>query len=241
MPAQTTTAEQIWRGDFVGLYAAFGDAEKLDRQGKTFEADVVRASALYSYSSNWRHPVRSLWNFWVARHYTSRAVRHVRRQTPEISHGQCDVLATILLRGWLWMRPSPREAMALFQIGLNLPDVPPHSRALMMIGVAEAHYLLGDSGTDYIWAYIRAAMMYEGLTKEEQDQKLAHRQFCRVLRRAMVLEWRIGGKVDAIELRNKARIYAKHPEYGSADQLRKIHDVWDRLRHPRFWHCLLPQ
>ncbi len=200
---EPSTRDKIWRGDISGLDEALRSAEKIEQEGKSLEAAVMRASAFYSYAHGVAAPFRLL----LARKYADRANRLAmflgERAEQTLTDGQCDVIGTILLRRALWKAPNPDEAIKFFVTGTNKPDVPPHSRALLLIGKAEAQHMLGDRARAS--ESLQAALRLEEEALGEPDPVFAVRQFVRVLRRSMALE----AKLHPDDMSRAARLLLK--------------------------------
>jgi hypothetical protein len=214
------------------------DANQVEQNGNRLGAQVLRASAYYSHVG--RYLMKNLLRAWVLFRAAKNEVRRILGDTPapgdhNLTDGQCDVIGTILLRRWLWEGSEPAKAMLLFNLGLAQEDVPPHSRALMTIGLAEACYLLGEHGVcvQYIDAAIAIALL-------DGDTIHHKRQCCRVWRRAAVLMHKLGKRQPAKTYWERALADATHPIWGSKDQLNKIHQERFKLRWLWWLQWLLP-
>lgn len=241
------TGELIWQGNPLGLREALLDAQDTEKLGSALSAAVMRASVLYSYA----HGIAAPYRFLRAR-YSAEEAR--RLGSPGgyamLTDGQCDVIGTILLRSCLWARPKPTIALEFFNLGLSLPDVPPHSRALMLVGAAEAHYLLGES--EQSWYVLNevitqvhdlAAELDPAKPHEWQARVHANRQVTRVYRRAMVLAERLGKGVTGTHCYLRALQLALCDTDPSVTfrAIERIQCERRRQLSPRFWHRFLPQ
>lgn len=244
-----TTGELVWQGHPQGLREALLDAQDKEKLGDELSAAVMRASALYSYARGMAAPYRLL----RARHYAEKARRLGSVNGWEtLSHGQCDVIGTILLRRFLWIRPKPNIALDFFNRGLARASVSPENQALFFIGKAEAYELLcsmsGERERRIIYKRecsenIARALAFESdvFVRGDDTPPQAARQYTRVLRRAFVLAWKCENVEQAVNLYAKAKAQARSKKWGSLSQLEKIQLTWNRLRFPRFWHRFLPQ
>ena len=235
-----STEEKVWQGDPAGLQEQLTQARKLKHEGKLLDAYCMYASAYYShYTSELnRNPFRALYEFWLARQYAWRAFKHSAKAATEPSYGQCEVLASVFLEGWLWLRPDVSLAMSFLHEGLSQPDVPPHARALMTIGKAKGYCLLGNRKQSEEMAL--QALSYEDDIKTESDQVQAHRQFTRVLRRAMTLAHTYDGYENVLEFHSRALRMARDPRWRSRDQINKIYGEWRRGHRSPLAQAFLP-
>ena len=235
-----STEEKVWQGDPAGLQEQLTQARKLKHEGKHLEAYCMYASAYYShYASELnRNPFRALYEFWLARQYAWRAFKHSAKTAAELSYGHCDVLGNVFLEGWLWLRPDVSLAMSFLHEGLSKPDVPPHARALMTIAKAKGYCLLGNRKRSEEMAL--QALSYEDDIKTESDQVQAHRQFTRVLRRAMTLAHAYDGYENVLEFHTRALRMARDPRWRSRDQINKIYGEWRRLHRSPLAQAFLP-
>lgn len=230
--------EQIWQGDHNGFLKQLCDAGELVKGGQAIQGYCLCATAYYShYASQLRRkPWRAVFEFGRAQNYARLVARTA--MLSELSHGQCDVVGTILLRRWLWMRGDAGIAVDFLIGGLDKEDVPYHSRALMTIGLAEGYFRLTRRNECFV--AMTAALSFESFVWEEKDQKQARRQFSRVLRRAATLYFRLGDTLNADHIHEKALEYTNHPDYGSKDQAMKIRQEWKILHLPHFVQAFLP-
>lgn len=208
----SSVSEAVWQGKKGGLEGQLEQADKLEQQGDAFGAHCLRASAYYSR--------RKLMQ---AKYWAQRAIDLMAPRTggPQPTHGQCDVLATVLLRRWLWMKADPHAAAQLFQMGLARFDVPAHSRALMEIGLAEVYLLLGQRGT--CTPHIDTALSEAQPERYGSTDLVQHqRQCCRVWHRAAVLMHKLGKHQVAKTYWDRALNDASHPTWGAAGQVKKI-------------------
>jgi hypothetical protein len=182
--------------------------------------------------------LRAFYEFWLARLYAWRAFKYAVKTVANLSHGQCDVLGTVFLDGWLWLKPQVSLAMSLLHEGLSFPDVPPHARALMTIGKAKGYSLFGNRTRCEEMAI--QALSYEDSVKTEPDQVQAHRQFARVLRRAMTLAHKYDGYENVLELHARALRMARDPRWRSRDQINKIYAEWRKLHRSPLAQAFLP-
>jgi len=229
----TATSEKIWRGDPRGLREALLNAKELEGQGNLLDAAVMRASAFYSYV----HGVLALHRLYRARFYAEEAAalfaEKVRKEgEAKVSHGQCDVIGTILLRRVLWKKPNPSEALKFFVTGLNKSGMPFHSRALLYMGKAEAMHLMGS--LDQADMFLHEAVWLEEEVLAERNLTFARRQFLRVLRRAFVLAHHIGRFDLAHDLYAQAKTYAaKEPDIAVATRaMERVQREWDKVLFP---------
>lgn len=243
MPAHSAdqTAEAIWQNKSSGFTKGLLEAEALEDSGEKLAADVMRASIFYSYASG-QSGVRkllALWYFGVARWYVGSIIKR-NPDLSTLSGTQCDVLGTILLRKLLWWPSRPAEALVCLEEGLKRIALPPHDRALLHIGLAEAYLALRDR--ERALQHMQNALELEGAIRLRVQDSTARvhgmRQFTRVLKRAMVLSWHLGDEISARELYGQALFHARHPEWKSLGQAAKIQEAMNALRHPRVWHRL---
>ncbi len=241
------TGELIWQGHPQGLREALLDAQDKGKLGDTLSAAVMSASALYSYMHGIAAPYRLL----RARYWVEEARR---LGSPggyaKLTHDQCDVIGTTLLRQWLWIRPQPQIALEFFVLGLARADVPPHSRALLLIGKAEAHYLLGEH--EQSWDVLDEVITQAHDLAVERDPEKPHewqaqahinRQMTRVYRRAMILADKLGKRVTATHCYLSAlqcALFGGDPSV-TCRIIDQIQNAWNRHFCPRFWHRFLPQ
>lgn len=237
--AANSASENIWKGNYEGLYQKLQEALRLEDEGNKLAALVVRASAFYSYVSRTHRPLRSLWNFAQAKHNARLAAHHVRFSEDgwkHITHDQCDVIGTILLRRFFWWESEVREALGFFQHGLHLNTAPAHSRALLHMGCAEAFHLLNEDRASIV--HLKEALGFQRQVDAEPDRVQANRQFTRVLRRAMVLssqlpqDYEEGSVYDPNSLYLKADEYATHPQWGSESQVEKLDQALREIGRP---------
>ncbi|OGZ46171.1 MAG: hypothetical protein A3C84_04920 [Candidatus Ryanbacteria bacterium RIFCSPHIGHO2_02_FULL_48_12] len=235
-----STREKVWQRDLQGFQEQLTQARDLEQEGRCIEAYCLFATAYYSHYASQikRHPIRAFLEFCQAKRYAELAFEESFSQQVILSHSKCDVIATILLRRWLWQKANPTRAGLLLDVGLAKADLPPHSHALMTMGLAEAHYLLGNK--EGCVAKVEEALAHEASLETEQDQVQAHRQFCRVLRRAFTLYFKLGHVDKASGCFQKALEYAADQRWKSEDQHKKL--LWERavLRLPAFVQWLLP-
>ena len=224
-----STRELVWQGDWRGLRDALLDAQEIELNGDAFSAIVMRASALYSYA----HGIAAIPRLLQARRYAERAAVLARTQgMKSLAHGQCDIIGTILLRRAVWRAPMPGEALKFFVTGLNKPGVPPHSRALMLIGKAETQEMLPHF-RPYAQGNLEAALVLQNEVLHEADLVFARRQFVRVLRRAMAL----GARLHPLDLTVAAGYRMKAEELARQEpdeavrmrMLKRIAKEWNRV------------
>jgi hypothetical protein len=84
------------------------------------------------------------------------------------------------------------------------------------------------------------ALSYEDSVKTEPDQVQAHRQFARVLRRAMTLAHKYDGYENVLELHARALRMARDPRWRSRDQINKIYAEWKKLHRSPLAQAFLP-
>lgn len=229
-----STNRKIRQGDPTGYAEQLADMQNLESKAISLTTYCGFATLYYSlYSLEvGANFVLAFMEFRMAKRFAGISAQKILDLpdpvgTLEVSHGQCHAVAAILLRRWLWLDADPETAGELLKIGLAKPDVPPHIQALMKISQAEIEYLSGQ--TDECMSKISEALEWEWLLITEVDSKLAYRQFCRVLRRAFILSWKIGHTLAAENYRNRAEKIAADPQWQSEDQIRKIELEWKRL------------
>ncbi len=238
-----TAGEQVWQKDSAGLTEQLAQAYTLETEGKLLEAYLLRTTAFYShYASQLLHnPIRALYEFSQAKQYARATLGIIEKKGFDaLSDGQCDVLATVLIRRWLWVRPTKNDlfyAPILWEFGQRKNPLP-HSAALMHLGMAETYYL--EREFDACKEEIAAALHLQTRVQAEINRTLAYRQFSRVLRRAALLSYKLGDHDHATELIAEARRFALHYAHGSRDQLYKINAEWKRRTLPPFLQLLLP-
>jgi len=250
MSAQST-GEKIWQNQLDGCQQALEEAKEMLQNGDKLGAYVKAASAHYSFATGQTGFLRRLAtvrSFVRAKHWARKAARLVQPEQQVqlerydvLTHEQCDVIGTILLRRSLWMEGDPFEAFLFLDAGLKKENVPPHSRALLHMGVAEATLAVSAANTFKSKEHMHAALALESEIMSGADVVMAGRQFTRVLKRAFVLEWHLGDKAAAKAHYIRALQYARNPKWGSTGQLAKIEEAWSRLHSPSWWHWLLPQ
>jgi hypothetical protein len=232
-----TASAKIWQGDRAGLREKLEEAQRLDDQHRSLEANVMRASAWYSCAGNAPSRWEAFRAFSRGRQFAERAVRLLALESDHFVTGdQLDVMGTIVLRQFLWIRAKPHEALRLFYAGLKKPAMP-HTKALIHMGIAEARDWLGEKVAAR--NNMEIALSLEELTLTEPNPIDAKRQLSRVMRRAAVLSWKYGNKPQAEVLHKKARRYAI--EGDASSQVDKLDGAWARLQNPKLWHRFLPQ
>ena len=213
------TQELVWQGAEEGFRATLTAANEAGECGRTIDAHCMRASAYYSRYASLipRHIVQAVKTFRLARWHARLAHHAMHRQGYDgVTHGQFDVVGTILLRSWLWYRPNPKLAHDLLRRGLGLNHVPPHARALMIMGLAEARYL--QRRHRECLGLIEQALILEKELNFEEDLPQAQRQFARVLRRAGALLYRLGESQRSAGALANAKLYASYGTSKSKDQ-----------------------
>jgi hypothetical protein len=236
------TKRLVWQHRLKGFYGALEEAQRCEERGDYFSGTVLRASTFYSYSSGLGHPLRKMWNFVMAKWWAYKAARMAQAQNVDLlSHGTCDVIGTILLRGYRlgwFVRRQPQHALAFLLAGWKQTKVPPHARALLAIGIAEAEALLGHEVMSE--EYLQEALSFEKAVREEPALEQSYPQFARALRRAGTLMYHRGERGVAFDLYQRARAYAEDKHYGSESQKLKLDEAWDRLHNPRLFDWLRP-
>jgi len=235
-----STSEKVWQGNPEGFQEQLEQARALERQNKSIEAYVLYATACYShYSSLLRsHPLQAFLEFRQAKRYARLLgkIHEGDKFLSALSHGQCDIIGTILLRRWLWLRADPKTAMKFLYAGLDKSHVPAHSVALMIMGIAEGNFLLGKECESEEGLLL--VLTYRQSVEGEPDVLHARRQFCRVLRRAFGLHYKLGHIEMARDLHCEALECSELCE--SKDQFDKIQLEWKILHWPKWVQALLP-
>ena len=195
--------EGVWQFNLRALFEKLDEAQRLEEvQHDQLAAEILRATTYYS--------------FFLKR----LAVRHARRaydlavpgEMVRLTDGQCDVLGTIL------MRVDLHKAEMLLRIGLQ-KNPPPHSVALLRIGLAEIAFRRGDYGTASQLAFMAHDQYGVVQNQPEDAEKIqAMRQFSRVFRRAMILFRNLDEDLDASYCEREGWRLVIHPQYGSRSQ-----------------------
>ena len=167
MSAQST-GEKIWQNKIDGALKALEEARRMLRSGDKLGAYVKIASAHYSFATGQTGFLRRLAavrSFIRAKHWVRKAARFVQPEQQirqerydVLTHGQCDVIGTILLRRLLWVEDDPFEAFLFFDAGLKKENVPPHSRALLHMGAAEAVFAVNAANISKSKEHMYAAL-----------------------------------------------------------------------------------
>lgn len=236
------TAEKVWQGCEAGFREQLVIAQKEWVAGRRLSASVKYATAYYSHVKNvlCLNPVRAFHLFGKARGFAVYAAEMIEHGGPEkVSHGAYSVVGDILLRGWLWYKPDPRRALAFFNAGLVLPNVPHHSQALLHIGAAEAEAQLGGQNESCL-GHIETAISLEEKCRREENQPDAMRQFVRVLIRAACLYKKIGYRDSAEEVRWRATNLLVNPKVGTESMRRKAQLARWMMYIPQFLRFLVP-
>ena len=235
------TQELVWQGKEEGLQAVLVAADEAIKGGDTIGAHCLRASAYHSrYAALIPRNIGTAFTmFRLARWHAYLAYYTMHRQGyAGVTHGQFDVVATILLKSWLWHRPNPKLAHDLLKRGLALSNVPPHARALMIIGLAESRYLRRRRRE--CPGLIEQALLIEKDLAFEDDYDQARRQFARVLRRAGVLQYRLGSHEQALSSFARAKTIVELGSTKSADQAWKQRLSFLYMYIPNGFRWLVP-
>lgn len=218
----------IWNLTLLGFVKGIKETGKL-KETYPLAAAIKRASLYYSYRL--AVPLFFPYPFmmWAAEQLVWVALDLVNRGRGRLSHGDCDVVGTILLR-----RRCLEGARKYLSLGLAL-NPPPHSEALLRIGMAEVAYEQARRASSYerlrhdaeVHEYISTALRLRPAVEQEEDRVQALRQFCRVLLRAAVLERRRSQLGTAADLYKKAQAIANDPVTGSRGQRLKNWIGWN--------------
>lgn len=170
------------------------------------------------------------------------AEQAARFHSTAFSDGQCDVIGTILLRRFFWIKPDPLRARLFLHAGLR-KNPASESEALLRIGLAEVGAVRGltqvsKEEAERALELRLTAIPVRGLSKAQFKERAVQidRQFTRVFRRAMVLAWNRGDPITARSCYLEALKLATDSESGSKSQEQKLTRAWDRLQKPRWWH-----
>lgn len=219
-------------------------AQHIELTGHIPQAHCVFACAYYCHSKKLMHnPVRAIYYFGKAKEYAAHAAIPMTKY-PEAGFSPHDfvVVGTILLRRWLVWRPEPDLALNLLKAGLRKKQVPPHSEALIRVGLAESHFHLNAS-VSICTAHIQDALDLEEKVKQEKDRHVAWRHFSRALHRATLLLHRLGlgGSEKTKQVRTIAKAYAIDDRFGNPAEAQRIDWEWNTLQLPAPIRVFLPQ
>ncbi len=228
-------SEDGWQNRRRSLKDALRKAEELERAGAITAASAGRASAYYAFAAGqegFLGKVRALIAFIRAKESARQCLLAAKGNLAVLSADELDVLGTIALRGALWIKPDPAQAIRFFEAGL-LKQGCPHTRALLSIGLAEAWLLAGNSRNAE--ANFVAAYLLEHRILLEEDRKQAHYHLMRVHARCYEVAFKLGLDGRTKYHYDRAKMLALDPEHGSTAQLMKLEQCRMRLERPTRW------